>query len=185
MKKLTKEEKAAKARGDAFRAEEKAKLLNGNLVDHLKEIQRMEDVARRYYYWASPLWKAIREHISRAQDCVLINRKGTIVSHRGTGSSVSCHNVVFVGYESIKNERLEFDITVEYFGEGEENSYQPNTYRSTHHLSVPPDLEENFTPAKFNQWVAEKKKKRDAEVEKAELKELARLKKKYGIKRDN
>jgi len=182
MKKLTKEEKAAKARGDAFRAEEKAKLLNGNPVDHLGEIQRMQEVVRKYYYWVSPLWKAIREHISRAQDCVLINREGTIVSHRGLGPSVSCDNVAFVGYKSIENERLKFDIKVEYFRDGEEDSYQPNTYHSTYCLDVPPDLEENFTPAKFKQWVAEKKKKRDAEVEKVELKELVRLKKKYETK---
>jgi len=183
MKKLTKEEKAAKARGDAFRAEEKAKLLNGNSVDHLREIQRMQDVVRKYYYWASPLWKAIREHISRAQDCALINREGTIVSHRGLGPSVSCDNVALMGYNGIKNERLEFDIKVEYFRDGEEDSYEPNTYHSTYHLSVPPDLEKNFTPAKFKQWVAEKKKKQKVELKKLYLKELAILKKKYETKK--
>jgi len=177
-KKLTEEEKAGNARGRAFRKEKQDLLLNSNPIDHMYQLSNDRCKLQDYFYWVSPTWKAIDNHIARAKDCVLINTKGLIIiSHRGTGPSIS-----FRDWYTYNRDGGAYGISfeVEYFeSEHELNSYDPRTFRKTYYLSIPFDLELNFTKKKFNTWLAEMKIKRDKETRKADLKELDRLKKLY------
>jgi len=177
-KKLTKEEKAGNARGKAFRKEKQDLLLNSNPIDHMYQLSDDHSKLGDYFYWVSPTWKAIEKHIAYAKDCVLIDSKGlTIISHRGTGPSIRFRD--WFAYRK-EDEIFGISFEVEYFeSECEQNSYDPRTISRTYRLSIPFDLELNFTKKKFDAWIAELKKERDKETKAVDLKELARLKKLY------
>lgn len=179
MKKKTKEEKAADGRLKAFRKELVEKLVEGNPVAHMLKLREMKSDLRDYYRSVSPLWKAIRDYIIQTNDCVLFDIPATIVRHRGTGAAISLKDPYLIGRSEEMS--IHYTIEIEYFGEGQEDSYSPDTYHSSHYIYVPVDLELDFTKAKFNAWIKKQQRKRDANVEKAERKELARLIKKYKV----
>jgi hypothetical protein len=178
-RKLTEVEKKKKREGNArLRAamkERRDKLFDGDPVAHMHKMSDMQDALRQYYYLGSELWRAIRHHIIHAKDCVLVDLEATIISHRGTGPSIRVKDCT--GYSD--HYYFYMDVEIEYFCEGQENSYDPRTYTKIYLLQIPNELERKFTKKAFNAWIEEERIKRDESVEKEERAELARLKKKY------
>lgn len=167
---MTKEEKAAEARGQKFKEEQKAKLVNGNIFDHMTKMRDMEEARFRYFHYVSDLWKAIQKHITYAKDCVLIDRKDAVMIHRAAyGVTLERTNLF-----SDKN-YFAMTIKVEFVPQEEMHRECPNTYVETFYLQPPIDLELNFTEGKFNAWLKELKRKRDTENLKEEKAELKRL----------
>ena len=181
-----KEEAAIKARLKKRHDEEIDKLFNRDVIDTMLKISEYKEAVRTYYYWVSPLWKAIREHIRDAKDCVIINREGCMVSHRGTGVSISLKEAhLHSDYVCTKNCKrvpattFQMKLTVEYFEEGYEGEWPLRSYDKTYYIDPPIKLEKKFTQKGFNAWVEELRKKRDRENEKEDIAQLKKLMKKY------
>jgi hypothetical protein len=178
MKKLTKEEKAGKERLAKYHKGITDKLIDNNIVSHMATMRDMKDAKSDYFRSVSKLWRAIRDHIADAKDCVLFDLEGTIIAHRGTGASIALNNVHLYRFRDCFDEMC-LTIGVEYFCEGEESSYDPDTTSKTYRVVVPADMELNFTKRKFDAWIKKKKEERDVETEAEERAELKRLTKKY------
>jgi len=178
-KKLTNEEKAGVAKRKAHH-KEKTDKLDGNIFEHIMKISEMESDKMSYFYWVSPLWRAIQDHIAHAKDCVLIDRDGTIVCHRGGAfAAISLLETHVYRGDYVDGKLVEPTIfgiclEVEYYSD-ETN----NVYRKTYNIIAPQDLELNFTKKKFKAWIAELRGARDKGRKKNDLKELRRLKKLY------
>lgn len=186
---MNKELKAAlRKRGRVFR-QEKIDALEENIISHMKKMREMEKARHEYFYWASLLWKAIRNHIATARDCILIDRKDEIVIHRGTGPAIGLKEThLYAGEWTVANNDeisqlipskvFAMIVAVEYIPKEETHKEWPNTYREEYELQVPIDLELNFTKKAFNEWLANLKVIRDAEQKRHDLAELKRLKNK-------
>ena len=179
-----KEEKATRERAKKFHGEILDKLEDGNVISNMNRISELQAAQSKYYHFTSKLWKAIRNHVSYSKDCVLCELEGTIISHRGTGASISIKKTRLYAPDYKTRPPTEADhfslsFEVEYFCEGEERSYDPDTYRRTYYVNPPVALELNFTKRGFDAWIKEMREKRDVEIEKPEREELKRLKKKY------
>jgi len=162
-----------------FVAEILDELVNRNIVDHILKLNEMENARQRYFYLISPVWKAIRDHISRSKECGLIKRDERLIrSYRGLGASVQLKNVHLPKIDNPKN-ILDFEIEVEYIQEGEEGAERPATYKKKYWINVPSELELDFTQRKFENWVKKEKAKMDAEIKKSDLEKIKQLKKKY------
>ena len=188
MKRKTKaeiaENKETKERVKKFHNEILDKLENQNVISNMEKIRELRNAQNEYYYWVSPLWKAISKHIGYNKDCVLIDREAIMVSHRGHGPAIALKDTHLYAFDySVKppkpSDMYNITFTVEYFHDGEERCENPDTYQKSYYLNVPIDLELNFTKRKFDAWVNTIKEKRDAKTKTKELAQLNALKKKY------
>jgi len=180
MKKLTqkekKERKRVKARLQANYQEAISKLHDCNPIEHMRHINKLNHDIRSYFYRVSPVWLAIEEHIGNTniETCAVIQLEGRVAAQGG--SNALSFNNWSVYHESLMFFRVEF--TVDYY-DNYQDYYNYDTFTRTYSLSVPIDLELNFTKKAFNTWVKEIKAKRDEETQEKDLKELDRLKKLY------
>jgi len=175
------EDRKALERGNRFRKEKVDKLLEGNIVVHMRKLSEMGNYKWDYFYWVSPVWKAIREHIGSAKKCLLIDREAVIISLRGYGPSVNLVEVRLCGGKVNRVEYFNFEFEVEYICEGQMDGEYPKTYKVTYYLDVPVDMELNFKEKVFSEWVRVVGRERDRGLRAEDIKEYKRLKGKLGL----
>lgn len=144
--------------------------LRGGLVAHMRLQSELEDELSKYFYFKSPLWKAIIREVykGQGQDSGLVKPQPDmhIPSHRGTGPSVSCKSAWMPGMNYLpdggKEEQNYFGIRfVVGWVYNDDTSEHPQEKERTYDLNVPVDLETNFTQEKFDAWVATLRAERD------------------------
>jgi hypothetical protein len=155
-------------------------LYGGTLTTHLRMQSSVIENTSGYFRYGSKLFRAIDDHISHAKDCVLIERPGHVV---GTSAHSGVHfqdaHLYADSYVDDPKDKGEIkrkiavpakvyslEITVDYVEPGED--YDDRRSGRRFFLKVPIDLELNFTQDGFNAWIAETKKKRDAEAGRSE-----------------
>jgi len=179
MKKSAEDKAADRARAARLKAaskERRNKLFEADPISHMQKISSMKDDLNTYYYWGSDLWRAIKDYIASAKDCVLMDLEGTIISHRGTGPSITMREAS--GYAG--RESFSMTVAIEYFCDGEVGSYDPATHVESYVVYPPCELERNFTKKGFSAWIAKVKENRDIGKDAEDIAEYKRLKKKLG-----
>jgi hypothetical protein len=151
-------------------------LHGGNIIEHMKHVHEVKDAQWRYFYWQSRVFKAIQQHIERAEDCVLIQRHRKLLFHRGHGAVSFNDAHHYVGEvkdgQHVPSKVFNLMITV-HFGEDEENDLGAEDRK--YYLNVPIDLELDFSPAKFDAWIEGLRQERDAKQLAKDTEDLKRL----------
>jgi len=156
--------------------------LHGNLVEHMRSLLDLKGELWKYFHFDSEIWKRIRQHIGYDDECYLIDREGTILSHRGTGKSVRFLEA-HIGQKNYSKgfpkEVKESEVFVIKFEVGYIDMYE-SEYDREYYLTIPFDLELNFSEEKFMEWA--KKLAKDNKIEEKredEIHQLRQLMAKY------
>ena len=179
MKKLTKrEKKERKGQRDRLKAHAQEaidKLFNANPIEHMRRINELKSDIGTYFYSSSPVWRAIKEHIgdSNIETCAVIQLEGRVAAQGGS-DGLSFKD--WFAYHKGDIFRMEFTVT---YYDNYIDYYNWDSFDRSYNVLVPIDLELNFTKKKFKAWLAGIKKARDENTKAGDLKELARLQKKY------
>lgn len=143
----------------ALRKEMKEALFNHDIIDHLQETDKMKWRANDYFRRYNKCFDAIRDHIDHGGDVVFFELDGIIVSHRGSGAAINFREARVYGKDPT---HYRMTIEIEYFCEGQVESYDPDFFHEKYDIDVPIDLERNFTKKKFKAWIEELRVVRDA-----------------------
>jgi hypothetical protein len=158
-------------------------LAGDNIFDHMRHCYDLCDRRDHYFRVKSQLWKAIVEHIWHSKQVVLAPKPTEdcfVITHPGTGPAISIRDVgcyakdyqeehkdgKFQGYKGREVAFwIKFEVTwhSDDYGEEVERKYE---------LTLPCDLELNFTKAKFDAFVKEFAEQRAAETVTHKLDEL-------------
>lgn len=143
--------------------EERRKIFGANIVEHLKECQRLEDNTRRYYQ-GSEFWRALQKHIEDSDDCI-IERPGGVRNHSAS-SGVSFKSACAPWCSEGEEQTISLHIEVEFVPHEDDPGYDTFQVggpgrRQTFFIYYPADLEINFTKEKFNIWLNQQRKVRD------------------------
>lgn len=183
MKKKIKGISAEEGWGNKFRQEKIDVLFGGNIIEHIRKMGNMEMARLDYFYWVSSLWRAIQEHISKANDCVLIKRENKIRWEKMHGPCIYLRRTHSYAdsWRDIKDKRIPAKVfamvfDVEYIPKSQiDHKWPLETYHKTYDINVPIKLELNFTKKGFNKWITELRDKRNSEEKEQDIAELKRL----------
>lgn len=147
------------------------KLEGGGIVAHLVKSRQMDQEARRHFHFKSKLWRAIQDHI-QSKDCVLFKRHGVVATY-SAGPGIALEDAYIPIHLDKETQNMVFKIRVSYWSEpGNDNR---ETFEERYSIYFPASLEGSFTPRKFNLWLQEKRRERDAKQSAEDLKTLERL----------
>jgi hypothetical protein len=157
-------------------------VLNGSdIVEHLRHTGECESATFTFFRYYSKAWQAIHENICKDQDCVFVDHEGrSLFWHRGSGP-VSFRSASLYAPKSFSprvESGIRLELAIDYYRD-EDRSDESATRTESVIIGVPIDIELNFTPKKFNAWIAELKKERDFKRSKEDLVMLVKLAKKY------
>jgi hypothetical protein len=151
--------------------------LHGNIADFLYRLSEDDDMAGRYFYWDSRLWKAIRKHIATEKLCKLIEREPFPILNSSAYYGLNFRKV----FRYVMEPYVGFVFSVSYYDENEDREFSRE-----YTLPVPLDLvglEYNCSDAqftkRFNRWMDERYASIQQEQEKQDLPTLEALLKKY------
>lgn len=142
---------------------ERQKIFGANIVEHLKEAQRLEENTRRYFQ-GSEFWRALQKHIEQSDDCI-VERPGVVRNHSAS-SGVSFKDASAPWCREGEEQNISLQIEVEFVPHEDDPGYGtyqvggPGT-RQSFFIYYPADLEINFTKEKFNIWLNQQRKVRD------------------------
>lgn len=155
--------------------------IEGSVIDALRRQRDLEEEIRQYFYYDSPLWRAIVEHIGAKGCCALFDKERgedgiirLVAVRRGTGYAVTGKDR-FVRMKLIEGITYGMTISVGYESEYDDD----RGYSKSYHVEIPFDLEENFRQERFDIWIKSEAKKRGEEALARNLPELQKLVKKY------
>ena len=147
-------------------------LLADNIIDHLENKKKMEDVEKKFCRY-NPLWRSIEDHLIYATECVLINRKATISSYSAY-PGVYIKSIYKMALEPILCFRVEIDYKADF---DEDDYYGPD--KTVEHIYVPIELAVEWNEEKWNEFLIEKKKERDEKNKDKDMEKLSELLRKY------
>lgn len=142
---------------------ERQKIFGADIVEHLKECQRLKDNTRRYFQ-GSRFWRALQRHIESDKDCI-IERPGAVLTH-SAGSGVRFKSACAPWCSQGEPQTISLEFEVEFVPDSEDPGYDTfqvgggGTHR-TFFVYLPAELEVNFTEEKFKIWLNQQRKVRD------------------------
>jgi hypothetical protein len=161
-------------------------LTGDDIVEHIYNHQEMGQQTRNFFHW-SPLWRAIRDHISGGPigknegpgSIILIDPPVeedeclSVRCYRGSGYAIRFRDAAIYGFRG-ESPHVEVRIEVEWEGQYE-------TFERRYTIRVPVSLCKDFTQEAFDEWIsAQRTEKKQAEKE-ADIETLKGLVRKWGI----
>jgi hypothetical protein len=168
---------------DATKTVNEYGLLAEDIIAHTRIVQSAESAIKTYFHRHSKLMRAIHKHIGNPNaECFIIDRPpNPICRYSECGAAVHFKDLTVYGVQFDKDNKPympeDFQLTIEVEYE-DEDTYNDTCTRS-YWISVPIDLEVNFTQEKFNAWVNGLAQKRKDEREAKDKEAMQTLLKKY------
>jgi hypothetical protein len=126
----------------------------------------------------SQVWRKIQEHITKAEDCVLVNKPGPVVISHGS-SGISFRKINIYGTSLMKDPQVEcetFELVFEatYWNEEDERELD-----RLHEIRVPIKFLKDFKEKEFHEWIGRLKAERDSKKYDKDMEQLKVLVAKY------
>lgn len=167
-----KKERLMRSAPEAIQKEIDEHLLSGDIIDHLRKKEKMEDAERNFWRY-NTLWRHIEDHLCYAEECALVDREGWHVQGSSAHSGVRLKGVR-LGLEPVITFKLETDCRTrgEYY-----DDYDTDT--QMHWVHAPIDLAVEWNEERWEEWLASEKAELDARKKKEAMDKLKRLVDKY------
>ena len=160
------------------------KLEGGNIIEHMRKLSKLKEDKHRYFYFKSPVMKAIINHICSKNCCLItIPPDHNLKYYRGHGP-VSFKDAFTYGTQYDKHNKP-YEIpeycltfTVAYVHKDDyDDDFGTNVVSKKYEVHPPVELELNFTQKAFDKWAKQEGEKRKNEEEKEIIKNLEEMSK--------
>jgi hypothetical protein len=148
----------------------------------IRQLSVDRDEIWRFFHFKSKVWKAICKHIAESKDNVLVSipTEYFIATHRGTGHAISLRDfgVYSKNYDTkppTESSLFWVKISIGLIHEEDADSDYWKEIDKEFSVNIPTDLMFDFSDSKFNAWISDLRRQRDAKRCKEDEETLVRL----------